>query len=339
MSDRPRIREMPEDFVVEEIPLYPASGAGEHTYLKIEKRLRTSDEVARLLARAADIRPRDVGYAGNKDRNAVTRQWYSVPGLDPRRAARLEFPGVRVLEVSRHKNKLRTGHLKGNRFELRVRGVAREQLAGIEARARELSDRGMPNRYGTQRFGRDGGNVEQGAALLRGDELAGSGDKRARRFLLSALQSAVFNDVLAERPGELGSVEIGDVATLSASGGMFLVEDLAREQPRADRFEISATGPIFGTRMLEAAGVVLERERAVFQRWNLPALSELVPPRGVRLHGARRALRVRLGGLQVRPGGDDDIRVFVTLPPGSYATVLLEELVGDFDDQSAPAVS
>ena len=124
MNEAPRIRVCPEDFVVDELPLYPCSGEGEHTFVRVEKRLRTTEQVARMLAREAGVRPRDVGYAGRKDRNAVTRQWLSVPGLEPDQALRLELPGVRVLEASRHGNKLRTGHLAGNVFAIRVRGVS-----------------------------------------------------------------------------------------------------------------------------------------------------------------------------------------------------------------------
>lgn len=339
MSDRPRIRTTPEDFVVEEIPLYAASGKGEHTYLHVEKRGRTTEEVARLLAEACGVRPRDVGYAGRKDRHAVTRQWFSLPGVDPRLVRRLVFEGVRVLEATRHKNKLRTGHLRGNRFELVVRGVTGELLATMRERAACLSAHGLPNRFGAQRFGREGANVGRGAALLRGERVPDAGDKRAQRFLLSALQSAVFNDVLAARPGPLDRLELGDVAVLHKSGGLFPVEDLAREQPRADRLEISPTGPIFGNRMLAAAGAPAEREREVFERWELPDPDDLGSAAGIRLRGGRRPLRVRPEGLEVRSEGDDAARVEVTLPPGSYATVLLEELVGDFDERPAPRVS
>lgn len=339
MSDLPRIREQPEDFVVEELPLYAPCGDGDHTYLWIEKRMRTTEEIARELARCLGVLPREVGYAGRKDRNAVTRQWFSVPGLAPHRARWLELPGARVLDAQRHRNKLRTGHLKGNRFELLVRGVSEERLASAKARARELEARGMPNRFGVQRFGRDGDNAERGRALLAGDSPRGAGDRRARRFLLSALQSAVFNDVLAERADAIGVVELGDVAMLHTSGGMFVVEDLEQEAPRAEAFEISPTGPIFGTRMLAAAGAVLERERAALERWGLPDVAALVPPRGIRLRGARRSLRVPLVGLSLRSEGDDRLSIEVTLPAGSYASVLLEELIGDFDDRLAPAVS
>jgi tRNA pseudouridine13 synthase len=339
MSDRPRIREHAEDFVVDELPLYAACGEGEHTFVRVEKRLSTTEEIVRMLARATGAAARDIGYAGRKDRNAVTRQWFSVPGLDPDRAGDLDLRGARVLEARRHRNKLRTGHLKANRFDLVVRGVSEELRERARVRAGEIAERGMPNRFGAQRFGREGDNAGRGRALLRGERVGGTGDRRARRFLLSALQSAVFNDVLAERPTPVDTVEIGDVAMLHTSGGMFVVEDLEREVERARQFAISPTGPMFGTRMLAAEGAPGARERAVFERWGLPDLETLEAPRGIRLRGGRRPLRVPARGLVLRPEGGDALRIVVTLPPGSYATVLLEELIGSFDERPLPAVS
>src|SRR5215510_11438806 len=181
------IRAQPEEFRVDEIPLYAPTGEGAHTFLRIEKTLRTTEEVARELARAAGAAPRDVGYAGRKDRVALTTQWFSAPGLDPDAALRLALRGARVLEAARHPHKLRTGHLGGNRFEILVRGVEAPAREAAERRARELSGRGLPNRFGPQRYGRGGGNAELGRRLLRGE--AGPRDRRAARFLISALQA------------------------------------------------------------------------------------------------------------------------------------------------------
>src|SRR5262249_45568217 len=140
-----RIRTTPEDFRVDEQPLYPASGAGAHTFVRVEKRLRTTEAVARDLARAAGGRAPDVGCAGRKDRVAIATQWISVPSLDPDAALALELPGARVLEAVRHPHKLRTGHLRGNRFAIRLRGgdaVVRERA---RERCAEIARRGVPN--------------------------------------------------------------------------------------------------------------------------------------------------------------------------------------------------
>ena len=162
-----RLRSLPEDFCVDELPLYRPSGSGEHTFLHIEKRLRTTEDVAHLLARFAGARTRDVGFAGRKDRVALTTQWYSVPGLDPERAREFALPGVRVLDAIRHGHKLRTGHLSGNRFRIFVRGVDARQSEAAIRRLEEIRRVGMPNRFGAQRFGRDGENAERGRRLLR----------------------------------------------------------------------------------------------------------------------------------------------------------------------------
>jgi tRNA pseudouridine13 synthase len=238
-----RLKVEPEDFVVEEIPLYAPSGEGGHTFLWIEKCDVNSERVARALARAAGVAPRDVGYAGRKDRRALARQWFSVPDLAPERALDLEIPGARVLEAVRHPHKLRTGHLAGNRFDLLVRDVDEEAVAAAPATAAVLRAEGFANRFGEQRFGREGDNAERGLALLRGE--TGARDRRSRRedrFLLSALQAQVFNRVLEERPLPLSHLELGDVALVRSSGGPFLVEDLEHEQPRADAFEIARPG-------------------------------------------------------------------------------------------------
>jgi tRNA pseudouridine13 synthase len=321
-----RLRSAPEDFLVEELPLYEPAGEGEHTFVLVEKRLLTTEEAARALAREAGVAPREVGYAGRKDRVAVARQWLSVPGLAPEAALGLEARGLRVLEARRHRHKLRTGQLRGNRFRLVVRDVDAAAEERARRRAEELLRVGMPNRFGSQRFGADGANPERARELLAGGG-AWPRDRRAARFLLSSLQSAVFNEVLARRPLPLGAVELGDVAMVCASGGCFLVEDAAAEQPRAERFEISATGPVFGTRMTEARGAPGERERAACAAFGVDA-ERFRPPPGVRARGARRPFRVRPEGLRVEAAGAGALALAFELPAGSYATVLVEELLG-----------
>jgi tRNA pseudouridine13 synthase len=320
-----RIRTEPEDFRVEELPLYSPSGEGEHTFVRVEKRLVTTEDVVKRLARAAGVGARDVGYAGRKDRLAVATQWLSVPRLDPHRALDLRFDGVRVLEATLHGHKLRTGQLRGNRFEIAVRGVDDKTREAARVRLAEMGRVGMANEFGSQRFGRAGRNAEIGARLLRGEIV--SKDRRKARFAISALQSAVFNDVLAARPTGIGEFEFGDIAVLHGSGGQFLIEDVEREQPRAAAFEISPTGPIFGSRVIEPMGEVALREKAALELRGI-CLTDLRPPRGIRLRGARRALRVRPDNTQMRdfPGG---FWLEFELPPGSYATVLIRAVLAE----------
>ena len=326
-----RLRSTPEDFRVEEIPLYVPSGEGDHTFVRIEKRERTTDAVARELARRAGVAPRDVGYAGRKDRNAVTTQWFSVPGLEPGDALGLSLERARVLEAVRHPHKLRTGQLRGNRFVLGVRGLAAGQFEAATARAAELVRDGMPNRFGDQRFGREGDNVERARRLCSGELVLR--DRREARFLVSAWQAEVFNAVLETRSDSLGRLEAGDLAMRHDSGASFLVEDVAQEQPRADRFEISPTGPIFGSRMSWPGDPVRMRERSVLREHGLDPDAMRVP--GVRARGARRALRVRPVGLELETREDDGAEVRFELPAGSYATVLVEALFGETEDASA----
>lgn len=327
----PRIRSVIDDFFVDELPLYEPTGDGSHTFVRIEKRERNTEEVARALARAAGVTPRDVGYAGRKDRRAVTRQWLSVPGLDPTRALSLSIPGVRVLEAARHPHKLRTGQLRGNRFAIVVRAVDAVAAERAAARLDEIRRLGMPNRFGTQRFGRDADNAERGRAVLEGR--LRPRDRRAGRFLVSALQSAVFNEALARRPLALDEIEAGEVAQVVDSGGLFLVEDAAREAPRATRFEISATGPIFGSggRDPVPTGAAAERERVALAALGVSAESVSSAPAGLRLRGARRAFRAPVSNAELGVDGDA-LRLCFSLAAGSYATVLVEELFGAVED-------
>lgn len=325
------IRSRPEDFVVVEEPLYPASGSGDHLFVEIEKRSRTTEQVAREIARRLGVAPMDVGYAGRKDRHALTRQWISLPGIEPERALELELEDVRVLQAVRHEHKLRTGQLRGNRFEIFVATDAPLDIAPIEARAADLIRRGMPNRYGEQRFGRAGDNADA-ARRLFGGRIARR-DLRAARFLVSALQAEVFNAVLAERGSGWDEVVVGDLARVEESGGLFWVDDLAREQPRARAFEISATGPIFGTKVRAPRGEALALETRVLERHGIPPASELVLPRGLRALGTRRPLRVAPRELVLAPAADGrGFRLACGLPSGAYVTVLLECLIGDLGE-------
>ncbi len=326
-----RIKVRPEDFVVDEIPVYSASGEGGHTFLRIEKRMRSTEQVVGELARALDLTRRDIGYAGRKDRVAITRQWFSVPDCELDRALALELRDARVLEAVRHPHKLRTGHLAGNRFDIFVEGVSPDDIEAAEARCAVIAREGFANRFGEQRFGREGDNAERGRDILLGKRRAR--DRREARFLVSALQSAVFNEVLEERPLPLDEVEVGDVAMRHDSSGLFHVEDAPAESARARAFEISATGPIFGTRMKEPHGAPFEREARVLDRFGIPAPDSLSPPRGIRLRGTRRSLRARPEDLE-REREPHGLRLRFSLPPGTFATVLLETVFGAIESGS-----
>lgn len=327
----PVLRATPEDFFVEEIPLFELSGVGEHTYVKIEKRDRTTEEVAKELARLASVQPGDVGYAGRKDRRAVTRQWFSVPKLSLAAANAMTLEGVKVLDAKFHAHKLRVGQLKGNRFVIVVREVSETLGRHAEAQAERLVAKGMPNRFGEQRFGRFGDNAERGLALLKGERgaRASKNSRRDTRFLISALQSAVFNTVLERRPWPIDRLQTGDIALKHASGGVFTVEDAQSEQARVAAFEISPTGPIFGTRRFDTVGEVAELEKLVMDEMGIPPASEWKLPRGLQLKGSRRALRIRPEEVSVRWSPEEQVlQLAFALPAGSYATVFVEEVLG-----------
>ncbi|MAJ59907.1 MAG: hypothetical protein CBC48_08000 [bacterium TMED88] len=332
MGELPRIRVFPEDFQVEEIPAYRPSGEGGHLFVQIEKKNQTTDAVAAALARAAGKARRDIGYAGRKDRNAVTRQWFSVEGVSPEAAMAFDLPGAKVLEAERHPHKLRTGHLSGNRFHLVVRDVPDALAEQARQRFSQILEGGMPNRYGAQRYGFESRNVERGIAILSGQRFPR--DRRAARFEVSSVQSAVFDLVLRDRPLALDCLELGDVARVEESGGLFVVDDVEAASERAGRFEISPTGPIFGTKVIEPEGEPAERERAAHRAFGIPLPGALQAPRGIRLRGARRPLRVRPRQGRFERGAEQTLQINCTLPPGSYATVFIQELVGDYDESS-----
>lgn len=163
------IKETPEDFLVAEIPLYPTCGEGEHTFAEIEKRGITTLEALRRIARALNIPERDIGYAGMKDAKGVTIQTFSIPRQAPERLLALELPGISVLSATRHRNKLKLGHLAGNRFRIRIRGVEADAPARVEQALAILKERGVPNYFGPQRYGSQGNSHLIGRALLRQD--------------------------------------------------------------------------------------------------------------------------------------------------------------------------
>lgn len=322
----------PETFVVEEIAAYEPVGAGEHTFLWIEKRGLTTMDAVRRLARLLGVDARDVGYAGLKDRSAVTRQWVSIPRVDPERARLIAEPDLAVLQASRHGNKLRTGHLRGNRFEIVVVLAASDEAA-LRARLESLAAGGVPNRFGEQRFGAAGDNAAVGLAILRGERR--ERDHRLRKLLLSAAQSAVFNRALELRAaGGLRSVLAGDVLQKVASGGLFITEDVAVDQARVDAGELAITGPMPGGREKEPPPGTPARAVEDQALADVGATREDFERAGRDLPGARRPFLVplTLGDPPVQPDpapvGPEEValRLRFSLPAGSYATVVVAAL-------------
>jgi tRNA pseudouridine13 synthase len=422
-----RIKVHDADFRVDEIPLYTPCGHGEHTYARIEKTGIPTFEAVRRVARALGIDPRTVGYAGLKDARAVTVQTLSLGDVPPARVERLDVSGVRVLAVDRHTNKLKAGHLRGNRFTIRIRDTGRiadtdgirdtscvhdtEHESGVlpgapsetglpaaQAILDILTRHGVPNYYGEQRFGLRGDTHLLGRALLCKDpevfirRLVGmphpaetsrvqeartlfeAGDlqaswqawprhmdaerrvlralldrpddprrairalpNRMRKFYVSAYQSALFNEVLAfrlaghdtgcdsavERHTALGRLVRGDLAWIHDKRAVFVVEDPDAEQARADRIEISPSGPLYGYKVTLAQGAPGEVEQRVLADQGLELDDWRL--RGLKLKGARRPLRFPLR--EVELSYDSGLLLSFALPRGCYATVVLREVI------------
>lgn len=327
-SDHPgtggRIKVELEDFDVEEIPAYEPSGEGEHLYLWIEKRDLGAEYFARQLALRLGIAAGEVGMAGMKDRRAVTRQWVSVPALAESRLSQLDGDGIRVLKVSRHSNKLRPGHLRGNRFRILIREVPANAGETVQPILDRIRVDGLPNFYGPQRFGHDGETARLGMEMLRGEN-KGIRSGFLRKLALSAAQSVLFNDCLARRiqDGMFRTVLEGDVMAKWPAGGMFVARDLADEQRRFDAREVVHTGPMFGRKMFPAGGAADQREAVVLSEAGLCA--ESFAGFGKLLQGTRRHNVVYVDDLHCESEADG-LRLSFSLPAGSYATMLIREI-------------
>lgn len=343
----------PEDFVVEELPLYEPSGEGEHVYIRFQKRNLTTMDAVRVFATALDIRARDIGVAGLKDKVGITTQTISVqrPLADTSfvdRVRELTLSGITILDAKRHGNKLRTGHLKANRFTVTLRGLRSTDVELAEAGFARIGRDGAPNRYGDQRFGTRGDNADRARGWLAGKEPRPR-DAKIRRFLCSALQSAVFNAVLDARvaDGTWNHAQAGDVLSVDASGGIFLCEDPAVDDLRVAAFEVTPTGPLPGPKMKSPAlGVAELEERLKAEIFgNEIDLAELAS----NAEGTRRPLRLRVKDASFsntyNEATDVDrpidrpkavtATVRFELGSGAYATTVLGE-VFDLRDTSRP---
>ena len=297
----------------------------------------------------------------------------------------MEIPNIQVLQVERHTNKLKIGHLAGNRFRIKIRQVTEQALPTAQDILNRLEKKGVPNYFGQQRFGNRNNSHILGELIVRQnvtefvaeflgrpqsnesqaiqearrrvdtgrwaealsqwprnfnderrvletivkadgqltDAVFKSLNGKLKSFLVSAFQAHLFNDLLSRRLPYLDQLQIGDVAYIHNKGAAFIVEDVDREQPRADRFEISPAGPLFGPKLLAAEGVPGEEEAQVLLSRNLSPASFKVP--GVKLRGARRPYRIPLKVAEV--WWDDGLMVSFELPPGAYATTVLAEIM------------
>jgi len=314
-----------EDFEVEEVPAYAPAGTGEHVFAFIEKRGVTTKDAVRALCQRVGADPQAAGWAGLKDRHAITRQWISIWGTTPDAVMRGEIEGVRVLEAALHPQKLRTGHLRANRFRIRLRHLDASRIDDLRRVLSEIEAHGLPNYYGEQRFGREGDNAERALRWVLGEERAPRAGFQ-RKLQMSALQSDLFNRCVAERvqSSALGKVHAGDVVKKHDSGGLFIAADVEETQTRADAREISPTGPIFGAKMRWPEGEARAREEELLRQAGLTldhfAKWKRVAP------GTRRFVRVPVPKIDLTVS-DNTVDLKFTLPAGSYATILLREIL------------
>lgn len=383
------IKQIPEDFQVTEIPAYEPCGSGEHLYVTIEKKGITTLEAISRIANRVRLHEREFGYAGMKDSIGITRQTLSVQRVKPEDIYKLSIEGLKILSVVRHTNKLKLGHLKGNHFRIVIRGVSADAPVIASTVLSLLSARGVPNRFGYQRYGVQGNSHLIGMAMLRRDwkgavdHLIGAPDKvrdkewrsaiiayqqgdiaaavrimpkhcsgereilqrlsgrpgawekafqathpRMKKLYLSACQSYLFDKIIEARLKEIDRIRPGDLAFKHVNGACFLVEDIEAEALRAAKFEISATGPIFGSKMKQPGGKTLEMEESILSEEGIrPEDFDL--GNGLRMEGERRPLRVPLVNNSVSTDENNLVLEFA-LPRGSYATSVVREITKNF---------
>jgi len=331
------IRATPEHFIVDEISLYEPQDEGQHLYVNLTKVGLTTKDVQRDLAKLFKIDRNDVGFAGMKDKFARTTQTFSV-SIGHGAETLVEESAKRIAEnlpvtlnwARLHKNKLKTGHLIGNRFQITVTGIdipldeAAQQAQGI-VDALDIS--GVPNFFGPQRFGHNGENVARGLEIIQsGGRLRNRQQKWLQRFLISSYQSYLCNQYLARRieNGAFGHLLQGDIAKKHETGGIFGVEDLPTDEQRFQAKEISFTAPIFGPKMRQAQDVsgALEDEILAESQITLADLAK------VKVEGTRRLGRLFLPDLTILPAKDKEgICIDFSLPKGAFATTILREIM------------
>lgn len=394
------VRDRPEDFRVEEIPLYEAGGDGPHLYFRMTKRNMTTDQAVRTLANHFDRSPGEFGVAGKKDKTAVTTQRVSLEHVEPEDVESFEHDRIELDVVDRHRNKIQPGHLQENRFTVKVRTEDPEEgRKMVEDCLETLAKQGVPNYFGPQRFGRRGDTDDLGESMVRGEldefldlyfgrpravdpedcrrarELfeeeryedaidawpSGESDKRRglaafidrrspgpvlsaiaksrRQLFLSAFQSRLFNELLADRVPDIDRVLEGDIAKKTDTGGMFEVEDPEAEQPRVRAFDISPTGLLPGRDPWYASGDPGQREQRLLDENDLTE-EDFEKVGYLRSDGTRRPYRFSPGSTDVEPGRDEHgpyLQVIFSIPSGCYATVLLREVLEPSDDAPTPS--
>jgi len=329
------IRREPEDFAVREWLGFGADGDGDHWLLTVRKRGANTHWVGNQLAKLAGIHPRDVGYAGLKDRNAVTEQSFTVPVRSKLGAAWLGVggDGFEVIAAERHRRKLKRGALKGNDFQIIVRDFAGD-AAALAQRLDAIGRAGVPNYFGPQRFGHELSNLRAALAMFSGETKLH--DRHERGFALSAARAALFNVVLAQRvaQGTWNALQAGDVANLDGSNSIFAVEAVDPTLlDRCAQLDIHPTGPLWGRGELKSqyATAALESSIAADHASLAAGLAR------ADLDQERRALRLRVQNLSHHLT-DGVLTLQFRLGRGAFATTVLHELLSNAFETTTPEV-
>jgi tRNA pseudouridine13 synthase len=320
------IKASPEDFGVEEILGFELSGTGEHLYLLLEKCGMNTLDVVKTLSKQLKLDPARISYAGLKDKQATTRQWISLHS--PSKISTADFeaqalarPGFRVLCAKRHNNKLKRGAHQANRFDIVIRNLSATE--GLDSAIKRVQSHGVPNYFGEQRFGKQGGNIEKARALFAGK---GKVERQLRGIYLSSARSFLFNQVLSERVRQRSWAAglPGEVFMLDGSNSFFKTDTLdQRLLERLDAFDIHPSAPLWGTGDLKTAkeSAMLESEVVA----NYPDLTAGLEAFGLRQQ--RRATRLIPGELSFFWQDDSSMKISFILSKGNFATTVLRELI------------
>lgn len=327
-----KIRQKPEHFIVEEIPIYEASGKGIHLYINITKENMNTRDVQLKLAKLFELDPAEVGKAGLKDKYAITTQTFSVvfyknqPSPDDITKIIEEEIPVKVNWAKYHTNKLRAGHLRGNKFTITIVDTEENALQKSTKIAEKIRQVGIPNYYGVQRTGEEGENVIQGWLILKDRKRLR--DRWLKKYLLSSYQSYLCNRYLAERVQKDLFTELlhGDIAKKHDTGGIFWVEDPIKEQKRFDNKEISFTAPMFGYKMLDAKYESADLEKSILDSVTITKNDF----KKHRVKGTRRIGRI-LPEVTINESSERIILTFF-LSKGSFATTILREFMKNDHD-------
>lgn len=318
-----KIKTKPADFIVKEQLAFQPDGTGEHVFLQIEKSGENTEYVARLLARFAGVRQRDVSFAGLKDRHAITTQWFSVwlPGKEDPDWSQLEIDSIKILQVLRHARKLKRGVLSGNAFQIRIRELQGDKVL-LEQTLEQIKENGFANYFGVQRFGQQGQNINKALALFGGAKVK----REQRSIYLSAARSYLFNELLAKRivDGSWNKALSGDVLIFDKSNSYFKADQIDDSVlDRVKNAEIHPAGMMYGKGKAETSDQALLIENDIIKH-NQALAEGLIK---FDLSSDRRALRVMANDLQWQFEDEGHLLLNFTLPAGSYATSLIRELI------------